>query len=397
MKRVLRLVWFERSYTFRTSRALVVLLTIVVAACYCLQGFVVSAVQSHASNVEKHSNVSVIELNTMRPDARVLSNESLDEVSDLEHVVSVSPWMQHDLDLADEGDWPDPAVSPGALWATTYFEPRLPKMIKGDRPSSLQDDEILLPASVPGGDLSHLYGKTVMFGYTHIDGQYQGSYRTIPLKVVGIYDNSVPDRDGENPSYVSENTMNALFDGNLPESYTFAYVKVDSGKHTPVVQKELASKGFGVTGAAGQQDTMGILATLMNIGRFVFPVVLICSLAFGAFLSVIWMKQRRRSLALLRCLGYTAGQMSVLALVQIFQMVVAAGIVGIIVGVCMNLLLTNFINANGLLNLVNLDSSVFDPVLALEMLGITGMGAIVGALPLSMPIARAQPDELLRR
>lgn len=396
MRKVLRLAWFERAHTFRTSRALVVLLAIVIAVCYCLQGFVVGAVQAHASNVEKHSNVSVIELSTIRPDARVLDGESLSEVSRLKHVVSVVPWMQHDLDLADEGDWPSPTVSPGSLWATTYFEPRLPKMIEGDRPASLQDDEILLPDSVPGGNLRHLYGKTIMFGYTHIDGKYQGSYRTIPLKVVGIYDNSVPDKDGENPSYVSENTMNALFDGNAPESYTFAYVKVDSGDNVPVVQKKLAAMGFGVAGAAGQQDVTGVLATLMNIGRFMLPIVLVCSLTFGSFLSVIWMKQRKRSLALLRCLGYTAGQLGTLALIQIVQLVVAAGIVGIVLGTGLSLLLARFVDSGDLLNLTSLDSVVFDPVLALEMLGITGAGVVIGALPLSVKIAHSQPDALMR-
>lgn len=396
MRKVLRLAWFERAHTFRTSRALVVLLVIVIAVCYCLQGFVVGAIQAHASNVEKHSNVSVIELSTIRPDARVLDGESLSEVSRLKHVVSVVPWMQHDLDLADEGDWPSPTVSPGSLWATTYFEPRLPKMIEGDRPASLQDDEILLPDSVPGGNLRHLYGKTIMFGYTHIDGKYQGSYRTIPLKVVGIYDNSVPDKDGENPSYVSENTMNALFDGNAPESYTFAYVKVDSGDNVPVVQKKLAAMGFGVAGAAGQQDVTGVLATLMNIGRFMLPIVLVCSLTFGSFLSVIWMKQRKRSLALLRCLGYTAGQLGTLALIQIVQLVVAAGIVGIVLGTGLSLLLARFVDSGDLLNLTSLDSVVFDPVLALEMLGITGAGAVIGALPLSVKIAHSQPDALMR-
>ena len=396
MRKVLRLAWFERAHTFRTSRALVVLLVIVIAVCYCLQGFVVGAIQAHASNVEKHSNVSVIELSTIRPDARVLDGESLSEVSRLKHVVSVVPWMQHDLDLADEGDWPSPTVSPGSLWATTYFEPRLPKMIEGDRPASLQDDEILLPDSVPGGNLRHLYGKTIMFGYTHIDGKYQGSYRTIPLKVVGIYDNSVPDKDGENPSYVSENTMNALFDGNAPESYTFAYVKVDSGDNVPVVQKKLAAMGFGVAGAAGQQDVTGVLATLMNIGRFMLPIVLVCSLTFGSFLSVIWMKQRKRSLALLRCLGYTAGQLGTLALIQIVQLVVAAGIVGIVLGTGLSLLLARFVDSGGLLNITSLDSVVFDPVLALEMLGITGAGAVIGALPLSVKIAHSQPDALMR-
>ena len=396
MRKVLRLAWFERAHTFRTSRALVVLLVIVIAVCYCLQGFVVGAIQAHASNVEKHSNVSVIELSTIRPDARVLDGESLSEVSRLKHVISVVPWMQHDLDLADEGDWPSPTVSPGSLWATTYFEPRLPKMIEGDRPASLQDDEILLPDSVPGGNLRHLYGKTIMFGYTHIDGKYQGSYRTIPLKVVGIYDNSVPDKDGENPSYVSENTMNALFDGNAPESYTFAYVKVDSGDNVPVVQKKLAAMGFGVAGAAGQQDVTGVLATLMNIGRFMLPIVLVCSLTFGSFLSVIWMKQRKRSLALLRCLGYTAGQLGTLALIQIVQLVVAAGIVGIVLGTGLSLLLAHAVDSGDLLNLTSLDSVVFDPVLALEMLGITGAGAVIGALPLSVKIAHSQPDALMR-
>lgn len=235
-----------------------------------------------------------------------------------------------------------------------------------------------------------------MFGYTHINGKYQGSYRTIPLKVVGIYDNSVPDKDGENPSYVSENTMDALFDGNVQESYTFAYVQVDSGDNVPLVQKKLAAMGFGVAGAAGQQDVTGILAALMSIGRFMFPIVLVCSLVFGLFLSVIWMKQRKRSLALLRCLGYTAGQLSALALVQVVQLVVAAGIAGIILGAGFSLLLAHSVDSGDLLNLSNLDSVVFDPVLALEMLAITVAGAVIGALPLSVRIAHTQPDALMR-
>lgn len=82
MRKVLRLAWFERTHTFRTSRALVVMLAIVVAVCYCLQGFVVSAVRSHASNVEKHSNVSVIELSTIRPDARVLTGNHFPKYQD---------------------------------------------------------------------------------------------------------------------------------------------------------------------------------------------------------------------------------------------------------------------------------------------------------------------------
>lgn len=396
MKRVLRLIRFELAYTFRTSRALVVLLAIVIAVCYCLQGFVVSAVQAHASNVEKHSNISTIELNTLRSDSRILDKESLSEASKLEHVVSVAPWMQHDLDLADDADWPSPTVAPGALWATTYFEPRLPNMVKGARPSSLQTNEILLPRSVSGGDLDGLYGKTVSFGYTHVDGRYQGSYRVIGLKVVGIYDNSVPDRDGNTASYVSEDTMNTLFDGKPPEFYTFAYVKVDSGEHVQGVQKKLSDLGFGVTGAAGQQGARGILSTLMTIGRFVFPVILFCSLAFGFFLSVMWMRQRKRSLALLRCLGYTAGQLSILALAQILQLVITSGIVGIVVGTLTNLVLARYIGSGSLLNLTSLEPAVFDPVLTAEILGITGFGAIIGALPMSVLISRTQPDTLMR-
>nr|WP_236028008.1 ABC transporter permease [Bifidobacterium pongonis] len=375
---------------------MVVLLAIVISICYCLQGFVVSVVQAHASNVEKHSNISTIELNTLRPDSRILDRESLAEVSQLEHVVSVTPWMQHDLDLADEADWPSRTVAPGALWATTYFEPKLPKMIKGDRPSSLRSNEILLPHSVSGGNLDGLYGKTVSFGYTHVDGRYQGSYRVIGLKVVGIYDNSVPDRDGGAPSYVSEDTMSTLFDGKPPESYTFVYVKVDSGEQAQGVQKKLSDLGFGVTGAAGQLETMGILSTLMNIGRFVFPIVLLCSLAFGFFLSVMWMRPRKRSLALLRCLGYTAGQLSALALVQVLQLVITSGMVGIVVGTLANLALTHYIGSGGLLNLSSLGPVVFDPMLTAEILGITGFGAIVGALPMSVLISRTQPDALMR-
>lgn len=179
-------------------------------------------------------------------------------------------------------------------------------------------------------------------------------------------------------------------------SYTFAYVQVDSGDNVPLVQKKLAAMGFGVAGAAGQQDVTGILAALMSIGRFMFPIVLACSLVFGLFLSVIWMKQRKRSLALLRCLGYTAGQLSALALVQVVQLVVAAGIAGIILGAGFSLLLAHSVDSGDLLNLTNLDSVVFDPVLALEMLAITVAGAVIGALPLSVRIAHTQPDALMR-
>lgn len=396
MNRVLRATWFERKHLLSISRVLVVMLALIVAACYIVQTFAIRAIEGYAKEVDGQSTLSTIEINSLRPDAKILDAESVSLVQSLEHVVQVAPWIQHDLDLSAETDWPTPDVNPGSLWATTYFEPRLPEMIKGERTQELDEGEIILPATVPGGDLTHLYGKKIHFGFSHVDGKFQGSYRTIELNVVGIYDNSVPDKDGETASYLSLSTMKQLFSGSLPDTYSFIYVQVDSAQNSADVQKQLAELGFSVTGAAGVKDVVGLVGTLATIGDFVFPTVLVCALVFGLFLGLIWFKQRRQDFALFRCLGYSRMQVGYLAFIQAFIINLISSIVGVVIGSATVFVLTNFIITDlGSVHSLLLGTPL-DPVAALQVVCASVLGTIVGITPLLAYVIRISPDKLLR-
>lgn len=396
MKRVLYVVWFERLHLLRMSRLLICLLACIVAACYIVQAFAVTALESYAKDVDKHSNLSTIELNTLRPDSAILDSDALVSLEHLEHVVEVSPWIQHDLDLPNAKDWPSPDNNPGALWATTYFEPRLPPLVKGERKQHLDDGEIVLPVSVPGGDLTHLYGATVEFGYSHVDGKFQGSYRTTPLKVVGLYDNSIPDKDGPTASYVSLSTMQHLFGGTLPATYSFAYVHVDSAQNSADVQRQLAQRGFSVTGAAGAQDAVGLVGTLIAISTYTLPLIMVSALICGVFLSRIWLKQRHQDFALLRCLGYTPRQVSSVAFLQALCINLVASIAGVILGCLAVLALVRAFLPPNIPQYELFSGALFDPSVAAQVIGVSTAGVILGTLPFLAYLARVSPDTLLR-
>lgn len=396
MNRILKVIWLEKHYLLSISRVIVFMLALIVAACYIIQTFAVKAIEEYAKEVDAHSNLSTIEINSLRSDARILDAESISSIQHLKHVAEVSPWLQHDLDLSAEKDWPSQNKNPGSLWATTYFEPRLPKMVKGQRKEHLDEGEIILPAKVLGGNLTHLYGKKIQFGFSHVDGKHQGSYRTIELSVVGLYDNSVPDKDGEIASYVSLSTMKQLFNGALPHTYSFVYVKVDSAQNSANVQQQLATLGFSVTGAAGAKDAVGLVGTLANINDFVFPAVLICALIFGLFLSLIWLKQRRQDFALFRCLGYSRIQVSYLAFIQALIVNFLSSVIGLTIGSGAIFVLVKFIIPDESSVFILLQGALFDPFVALQLIGVSAFGTIIGITPFLIYAMRMSPDKLLR-
>lgn len=396
MRNVLKVTWLERRHVLSISRALAIMLSLIVAVCYVMQSFAVTAVEGYAKKIDSHSNISVIEINTLRPNAKILDQGSLSTIKNLEHVVSVIPWIQHDLDLAEEGDWPSKDENPGSLWATTYFEPRLPKLVKGERKFHLDEGEIVLPEKVLGGDLTHLYGKTVQFGFSHVDGKFQGSYRTLELKVVGLYDNSVPDKDGEAASYISLPTMKSLFEGSLPNSYSFAYVQVDSAQNSAEVQKKLAELGFSVTGAAGTEDAVGLVGTLARVGKFILPAILVCALVFGLFLSAIWVRQRKQDFALFRALGYAPRDLGYLALLQALVVNIISSLVGVGFGALGVFILANLIFRQDSPIYGMLHIALFDPLVAIQVIGVSALGTVGGILPFVVYISRSSPDRLLR-
>lgn len=396
MKRVLEFTWFERRYLIGSSRVIIVMLALMVATCYIIQTLAVTAISGYARNVDAHSNLSIIEVNSFQPQAKRIDDQALSSMRKISHVVEVSPWVQHDLDIPNEEDWPSKEENPGALWATTYFEPRIPRMVKGDRKKQLGDGEIILPFSVGGGDLSHLLGKKIQFGFSYVDGKFQGSYRTMELTVVGLYDNSVPDKDGEAASYVSLDTMKRIYSGSFPDTYSFAYVRVDSSQNSADVQTELAARGYSVTGAAGAEDAVGLVGTLATIGKFVLPAVLMCALVFGFFFGLIWFKQRKRDFALLRALGFGSRLIGYLACVQALAVNAISSGIGLAIGSITGFVLAKFIVPEEFPIRDLLDNAIFDPVVAVQVVGMSALGTVVGMLPFLVYLSRVSPDNLLR-
>lgn len=397
LRKILQLISFEYRYILVSTKVLAIFLMFVMALSYTLQAFVVSAIKTYASHIDKQSQLTVIELNSLRPDSKPIDENGLQQVSHMDHIINVSPWVQHDLDISNPDDWPDATINPGSIWATTYFPARLPKLVAGKAPANLAVNEIILPEKVAGGALSPLLGKTITFGYTHINGKNQGSYLTLNLKVVGIYDNSVPDMDGDNPSYVSMETMKTLFGTDFPQTYTYAHIQIDSAQHSSSVQKRLADMGFSVSGAANSpREVAGLLGTLMHLDNFVLPATLVISLFLGLFLGLMWVKQRKQQLALLRCIGWSSIQTSLLTLLEIVYLTLSSSILGFLIGMLFTYLIARFLGANNVNYTYLIEVTVWNPLLGLEIFGVILMGSACGAIPALFRIARTSPDELLR-
>lgn len=384
----------------RMNRAIVILLSLIVCITVTIQAFVSGIVAAYANRVDSTSNLSLVEINTLSiHTTKEITRESLAEVAALDHVESVHPWFQHDLDLANSEDWPNPDVAPDVIWATTYVESRLPKIVAGEIPATgLQDGQIILPHEVSGGSVDKLVGRTVEFGYTVTQGSNQGTYATLPLEVVATYDNSVPGMDGTQPSYMTENQVIQLYGIQPPQHFTFAHVKVDSAQNAQSVQKQISDLGFSVTGSANDlSDAVGIVGTLRDADRYSLPVLAVASAIFGYFLGAVWLRQRRSAMGLLRAIGWSSRRVLVLIVAELLLLAVTCVALGLIGGIGVSQLIPHLSPEQDFLSAA-LKSSIPmpSPGFVLQLTGIVSAFMVLGGLLQGRRIAFSAPDDLLR-
>ena len=384
----------------RMNRAIIVLLSLIICVTVTIQTLVSGIVAAYATSVDSKSNLSLIELNTLSAHAnREITRDTLAEVSALEHVDSVHPWFQHDLDLANSEDWPDSKVAPDVVWATTYIESRTPRIVAGQLPEEgLHDGQIILPHEVSGGSLDKLVGREIEFGYTVVQGNNRGTYATLPLKVVATYDNSVPGRDGPQPSYVTDSQLIQLYGTQPPQSFTFAYVKVDSAQNAQTTQKQLSDLGFSVTGSANDlSDAVGIVGTLRDADRYSLPILALASAVFGYFLGAVWLRQRRSAMGLLRAIGWSSRRILILVILELLCLALSCVAIGLLGGITLSQLSSHLASGQDFLSAV-LKSSVPLPSISfvLQLGGIVSAFMVIGGLLQGRRIAFSAPDELLR-
>lgn len=388
----------------RSQRVLLVFLAACVVAMLAFQGVVGAGVSKYARTAEYQSVLNLIEVSTTGSGiTQDINEETLKTAALTEGVQGVYPWYQVDLAMTNAADWPDGEINPGAVWATPVIPGLMPKMLLGAIPEAgLRESDIVLPHKVPGGTLDHLLGKTVTMEFTALVTRSMGEPVRKQFHVVAISDNDVPGRAGEQPSYVSDAALRAIYQRSglgaaQPQSYQTAYVRVRRPSDVPAVQKRLSEQGFGVQSVAVQMRSLGgLFATLRTTATGLTVVLALFCLAFGASIGSSWVRQRRREIGLLRSLGWSSRRVAYSIFGGLGLTGAVVGLIGCLVGVVASLVGTAVVAATEV-DLLPIDPWQAPPWhdIALVLMGVPLCMCLGGAVS-AWRASRLDPDEALR-
>ncbi len=336
------LVRVELRDSARAQRPFGLLIVASIGVILMCNGVIGAGVARFTESIRSDSALNLIELSSSSAsgDPKTLTDATLISVGEVQGVESVHPWIQIDLSMEDPSNWPDQATNPGAIWATPLVPGLEPELVDGRIPNNgLGPDEILLPSEMEGGAAGELLGKEVEFTYTKVIGPGQGAGATITMTVVGLFDNSVVDRDGPQPGYVNLDMVRNLViesgQQNGEVEYRRAFVEATNSDSVLSVQQQLADDGFLVSSVAAQLRELGgvfrVLAWTED-GLTIF-LGIIC-LAIGAALGSAWVNQRKNEIGLLRALGWSganiASALATVALITGFTIAVAGVLLGVV-------------------------------------------------------------------
>ncbi len=385
----------------RSFGALVVLAIAVVLIC---NGVIGAGVARFADSIRYQSALNLIEVSSAFAGAEPtpITDTSLIAVSDLDGVEAVHPWIQIDLELGDQALWPDASVNPGAFWGTPLVPGLEPDLVAGYLPEGgLGPGEILLPDAALGGSTSELLNQEVVFNYTRVVSAGRGEGAQTSFTVVGLFDNSVIDRDGPQAAYLGLDEIVELVQVSGRQSgeleYPRAFAEAVDSETVVSVQTELANEGFAVSSVAAQLRELGGLFRVLSWAedglRFLLAIV---SLAIGGALGSAWVTQRKREIGVLRALGWSSRSIaSALAAVAVLAGL-AISLVGTLLGV------VGAVVASGLvasLDLPLLQVNAWTPPSLISVLFAIVLPPICLLLGGSFGVFRAvrlEPDEALR-
>ena len=386
------------------QRALLVLMVVFVSGLLVCNAVVGAGLDRYARSIRSTSALNLIEVSSTTASAtRAVDTAGLGDMRGIPGVTAVFPWTQVDLALSDPGDWPDATTNPGSLWATPYVPGLLGPVVAGSVPAAgLADDQIVLPQTVPGGSLTSLVGRTVSMEYTRVVAAGQGEPAARTFTVVAVVDNSVPDKAGPTPSYVSEDALQAMLadsgvDGSGPLSFPSAYVQVSGTDVVPSVQAALSAQGFAVSSLAAQVTSLGGLFDVLASAGWVLGglLVLVC-LGVGSAIGSTWIRHRTRDIGLLKAIGWSRRRIAGALAVELGAVGLAVAMVGIVVGAALSLVATAVIAGQDIALLpIDAWQTPSVGVLLLTLL-LVPVCVCLGGLPATLRASGLDADDALR-
>lgn len=334
----------------------------------------------------------------------VLDEATLEKIETLDNVTSVYPWRQVSVLLADESDWPDSQLNPGVISLTPVVPGLTSKVIVGDDDAieTIGDGQIVFPQQVMGGTLDQTVGTTVRLEYTRVVSVGTGEPAYFPLQVTAVADNSVPDKSGPTPAYVSQKTLNTFLELTSPpgtklEPPVTAYVQVGSVDEVAGVQANLSQMGFDVTALATQTPELSSTLDILALGSTLLTYLAVAvALGVGLSLASSWTKLRRRDIGLLRALGYEKMTIFRLIMGALALVGVSVGLLAVAISCVLSPILTAVVSSQDALNM-SVSPWSFPSVGALVLVAILPtVGMLLGAFLPAAKAANMEPDEALR-
>lgn len=395
MKRSVRL-------TMSKLRPLAVLMAAGIALFVFADSVVGAGISSYSNNITTNSALNYVEVTSVGPgSARDITDESLTDFAQIDHVVSSSGWAQFDLAIQDPANWPS-KNNPGAFTATPFISGITPKILQGELPADgLHPGEVLLPDRGQGQEYSHLLGKELSFVYTKEVGPGMGEPASISLRVAGIYDNSSPGTDGAQAAYVAgtvlKSTLADARQGDKKVTYPRAYVRVESADEVVPVQNEVRSLGYSVSSVAGQiRSLTGLFALLALASWVIGGVLIIFCLGVGISVGGSWIKQRAREVGLLKAVGWSGASIAGSYMVELAAVGAVIGGAGAILGTVLSVVGTTVFSGLHLEFLPVAPWATPNWLLVLGALICVPLFLCVGAVGHVTRLARLDADSSLR-
>jgi putative ABC transport system permease protein len=377
----------------RSLRRALPTLTVLAALLTTSAGVAAGAAGAVERDVLGSGGLTQIELSSFEGDASVrpLTTSALRDAEDVTGVRQVVADYSSVLYAEEAGtyDLTSHTLAPGDDLPVT----------KGEVPTELGPDEVVLPATAQGTDFAPLLGRSVTFGYTKATGAASGTTAVIKLKIAALYDPSWQ-VDGPGVAYLSEDTAALLASaraGQSPEAFRdkdgaqSATVVVEHQKQVAAATKSLQDDGFSASPVSDRVRNLPGLFGVADLAMRVGVVLLaLAAIALGAVRAADSMRARLSQFAILRILGSGRPELRRILLGEAVLSGGVAGLIGVVVGTGLSVAL-----AGPLSDLLGLPITRTDalpgPAWAAAALLLPAVGLAVGTLLGSREVLRRDP------
>lgn len=295
----------------------------------------------------------------------------------------------------------------GAFWAMPRFAWSQPQTISPESTARLQKGEVLLPDTYLGTSLKDLVGADILMNYTVGTSANTGTGATMQMRVVGVYDNTSPKRDGESAMYLSEDDFNFLLSAlygipgsKLPNDvvYQSCLIKATNVEQANRLAQELTNDGYFVNRGGGEIALPRALSLLQQVNTVLAVLLTLFGVGIGVTISGTWSNLRRWDVGVLASLGWSPWRVLRVYAAELAGIGLLVGFGAAIAGTVISVMASLSLQGSNLLGVEIHQGVAWPPILWL--LGIlvgAPLALALGAAPRILTLARMEPDDALRR